>query len=98
MNEWYDYEYKSNPKVGETVYLVFNNEIYKTKIYAVGEDFFIPKGYQGYVSILREIKFSDYGERWFHQLSTAKDKIIECLTDEEEIVEGAEDWWYVSQI
>jgi hypothetical protein len=98
MNEWYDCEYKSTPKVGETVYIVYEGEIYKSKIYAVGENFFIPTDYRNYKAILSEIKFNDYGKKWFYQLSTAKEKVLESLTDEQEIIQGDDDWWYTSKI
>lgn len=98
MNEWYDCEYKSTPKVGETVYIVYEGEIFRKKIYAVGEDFFIPTGFRNHKDILVEVKFSECGKKWFYQLSTAKDKVLENLTGDEEIIQGEEDWWYVNNL
>ena len=98
MNEWFNCDYKSTPKAGETVYIIFEGEIYKEKIYAVGEDFFIPQGYRTYKYCLTEIKFADYGKKWFYRFPAAKDKLLEDLSEEEEIVQGDENWWYTSKI
>ena len=98
MNEWGEYEYSEMPKIGETVYIVWGNEIYKEKIYAIGKDFFIPTNYKKCTDRFSEIKFSSYGKNWFYQLGTAKDKVLEYLYEESEIVQGDKNWWYVNKL
>lgn len=89
-----------NPCFGAEVYVVnvSGKEIYRFEVYAKGKEFFIPKGAEGLKTEYREIRFDEYGKRWFFELEEAKAKLCEYLTDEEEIVEGESDWWYAERI
>lgn len=98
MKNLSNYENYPMPRIGETVYLVYKNEIFKEKVYAIGEGFFIPTEYKKMREPLVEVRFSDYYDKWFLEFDKAKDKVLDLLTDEWDIIQGEENWWYASKI
>ena len=83
---------KINPKIGETVYIIIKNEIFEKKVFAITKDGFIAKD-----DGVLENRLSDYDKDWFYELDKAKEKIIDELGDDCEIVQGDKDWWYVER-
>lgn len=81
------------PTIGQTVYLIIGNEIFEKKIYAITQNGFIAE-YDGF----SEHFLSNYAKDWFYDLDNAKDKVLDNLGDDWEIVQGEEDWWYFEKI
>ena len=100
LEDMYPMEVEVIPAINETVYLVNvdDKEIYKVKVYAKGLDFFIPSGTEKWKPEWREIRFDEYGERWYFHFDEAKAKVERYLTDEETIEEGGDDWWTVMKL
>lgn len=96
----YPTEVEVIPAIGSKVYVVNKSgkEIYGFEVYAKGNNFFIPKGADDFKKEYQEIFFDECGSRWFFDLDEAKAKLEEYLTDEVEIVEGEEDFWYVEKV
>lgn len=88
------------PCFGAEVYVVnvSGKEIYLFEVYAKGKEFFIPKGADSLKPEYKEIRFDEYGERWFFDFEEAKARLYQYLTEEEEIIEGDDDWWYAEAI
>ena len=96
----FDLELEVIPKAGEIVYLVNIDakEIYKVEVYAIGRDFFIPKNVDSWKPEWREVRFDDYGKRWFFELENAKGCLEGYLAEDEEIAEGGDDWWIAMKL
>ena len=97
---FYPLELYVKPMLGREVYVVNGRgkEIYKFTVYARGKDFFVPEGALELKEEYREIRYDEYGERWFFDLEEAKARLYQYLTEEEEIIEGDDDWWYAEAI
>jgi hypothetical protein len=95
-----EYELEVIPKAGEIVYLVNIDakEIYKVEVYAIGKDFFIPKNVETWKPEWKEVRFDEYGKRWFLGLENAKRCLEGYLTDDETIEEGGDDWWIAMKL
>ena len=99
MNEKYESERNQIPKLGDEVYLIYKDEIYKEKVYAVGEDFFMIKDYMIYKDqSLREIKFNAKGKIWFYDLSDAIETVMDNVGAGYEVVECEDDFWCAKKI
>lgn len=87
------------PMLGRKVYVVNldGKEIYGFEVYARGHDFFITKGTETWKPEYREIRYDEYGSRWFFLKDEAKEKLNEYLTDEEVIVDEDEDFAFVER-
>lgn len=96
---FYPLELYVKPMLGREVFVVNGRgkEIYKFTVYARGKDFFVPEGALGLKEEYREIRYDEYGERWFFDLEEAKAKLYEDLADDEEIVEGEDGVWYAER-
>jgi hypothetical protein len=95
FEDMYPMEVEVIPCINETVYLVNvdDKEIYKVKVYAKGLEFFIPKGTEKWKPEWREIRFDEYGKRWFFKLDEAKEYVEAYLNEDEVLEEGGDDWW-----
>jgi hypothetical protein len=81
------------PTIGQTVYLIIGNEIFEKKIYAITKNGFIAED-DGFAEHI----LSHYGKDWFYDLDKAKNKVLDGLDEDWEIVQGEEDWWYADKI
>jgi hypothetical protein len=95
FEDMYPMEVEVIPCINETVYLVNvdDKEIYKVKVYAKGLEFFIPKDTETWKPEWREIRFDEYGKRWFFKLEEAKEHVEAYLNEDEVLEEGGDDWW-----
>jgi hypothetical protein len=95
LEEMYPMEVEVIPKVGEKVYLVNVDakEVYHEEVYAIGKDFFLLRNAHLWKPCWREIRFNEYGERWFFEFEDAKAFVERYLKDNEMLEEGGDDWW-----
>ena len=95
FDEMYSMEVEVIPSINATVYLVNvdDKEIYQVKVYAKGLDFFIPKDTEKWKREWREIRFDEYGKRWFFRLDEAKEYVEAYLNEDEVLEEGGDSWW-----
>lgn len=70
------------PRLGRTVYTVYDNSITKTKVAFIGKDSFIIEHFitHGY-DYGFEYYYDDYKESWFTNLSEAKQSIMSTVTE-----------------
>ena len=52
--------------------------IWRTRVYAIGKDFFITDDYYAYNEYFVEFKFSDYNKRWFTNVNKAVAYLKKC--------------------
>lgn len=85
------------PALGQTVYCIYNYSITKTKVYAIGEDFFMNETYSdGAIFNSWFYYFDEYGSRWFTSLKEAKKKLKESFGSGK-IVRFDEDYWEIQE-
>ena len=86
------------PRLGQKVYLVYDDSIVLEKVEMKGKDgFATPSAFDD--SIIEEcrqpIYYEDYGTRWFTSLSEAKKSIK--LNEDERIVKCSNTYWRVQE-
>ena len=86
------------PRVGETVYVIYGDEIYEEKVFAVGEKHFILESFRLTVEPywLHELEGKDAS--WFFNLEDAKDELLSRYNDEYELVEYTKRWYGVRRL
>ena len=61
------------PKIGDIVYTIWHDQIYKEEVGYIGADSFLPTGFQ--YKDDSEYYYDDYGEVWFKTLEKAMKKV-----------------------
>ena len=89
---------KKMPRVGETVYVIYGDEIYEEKVFAVGEKHFILESFRTTVELYWLQKVEDKDDSWFFDLEKAKDELLSRYNDEYELVEYTKRWYGVRRL
>lgn len=88
------------PKIGQTVYVVYDGEIFVEKVYALGKDAFIVAEWKN--SAIKtdffEWHYDDVGSTWFTDFGSAKEYILSFYCDDYELVEYDTSWYRVERI
>ena len=66
------------PKIGQTIYVVFNGNVYKEHVYMLGEKSFIHESIFDPCCLeeyRQELLYEDYNKVWFTSLKEAKNGI-----------------------
>ena len=86
------------PRVGETVYVIYGDEIYEEKVFAVGEKHFILESFRNTVELYWLQRLEDKDSVWFFDLEKAKDELMSRYNDEYELVEYTKRWYGVRRL
>lgn len=71
------------PKIGKIIYITYDQDIYKLKVYMKGTESFIAKEIMFTVNdTYYERLYSDYNRVWFTSLKDAKQSIIDTYTND----------------
>ena len=86
------------PRVGEKVYVIYGDEIYEEKVFAVGEKHFILESFRNTVEMYWLQNLEDEGGSWFFDLEKAKDELMSRYSDDYELVEYTKRWYGVRRL
>lgn len=88
------------PKIGETIYVIFENSISKEKVYMLGESSFIHQNSLNPFrrDVYREpLDYWDYGATWFTSLNEAKGKLKSINNYKGVIRKIEDDYWEIME-
>lgn len=88
------------PKVGQTVYVIYDDEIFVEKVYALGKKAFIVSAWKDSAikSDFFEWFYDDVGSSWFTDFESAKEHILSFYDDDYELVEYDKVWYKVVRL
>lgn len=89
---------KRMPRVGEKVYVLYGDELYEEKVFAVGEKHFILESFRNTVELYWLQRLEDKDSVWFFDLEDAKDDLMSRYNDDYELVEYTKRWYGVRRL
>lgn len=86
------------PRVGETVYVIFGDELYVEKVFAVGAKEFILDSFRTSKELFWLQKVEDKDRTWFYNLTDAAEELLSRYNDDYELVKYEETWYGVRKL
>ena len=86
------------PRVGEKVYVIYEDELTEETVEFVGDGKFILAGFRKYKELFYLQLVSNEGCTWFYDLEEAKTALLSRYGDEYEIVEETKTWYWVAKL
>ena len=87
------------PKFGDTVYVIYENGIYKEKVHSLGMTAFIVEGFTADTKpSFWQWQYKDFGRLWFADLEQAQEELLSRFTDDYELVHYTNEWWEVEKV
>lgn len=86
------------PRVGETVYVIFGDELYVEKVFAVGAKEFILDSFRTSKELFWLQKVEDKDRTWFYNLTDAAEELLSRYNDDYELVKYEKTWYGVRKL
>ena len=86
------------PRVGETVYVIFGDELYVEKVFAVGAKEFILDSFRSTKELFWLQKVEDKDRTWFYNLTDAAEELLSRYNDDYELVKYEKTWYGVRKL
>lgn len=91
------------PKVGQTVYVIYGNGLYKETVKFIGKKSFITEAIKDVIAGRYRPDFCewDYEDKdceWFTDLQEGKDEILSRFDDDYELVEYEKTFWEMERL
>ena len=86
------------PLIGETVYVIYGEELYVEKVFAVSTKEFILESFRNTKEWFWLQKVEDKGKTWFDNFEAAKEEILSRYNDDYELVKYEKTWYGVEPL
>lgn len=89
---------KKMPRIGETIYVLYGDEVYVEKVFAVGANEFILESFRNTQETFWLQKVEDKDKTWFYCLYEAVEELLSRFTDDYELVRYEKTWYGVRKL
>ena len=89
---------KRMPRIGETVYVLYGEELYVEKVFAIGAKEFILDSFRTSVEPFWLQNVEDKDRTWFYNLKDAAEELMSRYTDDYELVKYEKTWYGVRKL
>ena len=86
------------PRVGETLYVIYGDELYVEKVFAVGAKEFILDSFRSTKELFWLQKVEDKDRTWFYNLTDAAEELLSRYNDDYELVKYEKTWYGVRKL
>ena len=89
---------KRMPRVGDKVWVIYENELTEETVEFVGDGKFILAGFRKTIELFWLQSVSNEGCTWFYDLEEAKTALLSRYDDEYDLVEETKTWYWVAKL